>query len=358
MSERILITGLGGAVGTELGTVLPGAAGDADLVVVFSSEKSRDRFLAGADAVLRAILQTEVCDLRDAAAVAAMGARLHRVERTVVVHAAANTSWTLPLETACRFNVDATRNVAELARRTSAQARMIYVSSAFTATDNWVYRNTYEESKAAAERMLRADYPDLRTSVFACSLVVGHSVTGRIARFHGVYPLLRLIENYSVPVVPGERGHKMDIVPVDWVADELLRLLADVRAGGGPRDVIAAAGEAAPSMTELVEHVAGALNLRRLRDGRPSLPQIAVLGMRQWEFLRRSLDSWDVDTNLPDPRLLDRIMATYRPYLAAGHVRPPAGTFRPTPSYLSYIDPVVSFWLDSAKRGERVLTAA
>ena len=134
-TERILITGLGGAVGTELGTVLPGAVGDAELVAVFSSEKSRDRFLAGADTVLRAILRTEVCDLRDAAAVAGMGARLHRVDRTAVVHVAANTSWTLPLETACRFNVDATRNVAELARRTSDHARMIYVSSAFTATE-------------------------------------------------------------------------------------------------------------------------------------------------------------------------------------------------------------------------------
>ena len=358
MSERILVTGLGGAVGSELAGLLPAATAGTELVGVFSGVKSRDRFLAGADLALRAVLRAEVCDLRDAGAVARLAGRLPRVRRSVVVHVAANTSWTLPLETARRFNVDATRNVAELARRTAARSRMIYVSSAFTATENWVYRNTYEESKAAAERLLRADYPDLGTSVFACSLVVGHSRTGRIARFHGLYPLLRLIENYEVPMVPADRGNGMDIVPVDWVADELLRLLVGVRAGEDPREVVAAAGPAAPTMAELVEHIGGVLNRRRLRDGRPELPAVAVVGLRQWEFLRRSLNTWDVDANLPDTRLLDRIMATYRPYLAAGHVRPPLGTHRPTPSYQAFTDPVVSFWLDSAKRGERVLAAA
>ncbi|MEH1014239.1 SDR family oxidoreductase [Micromonospora sp. CPCC 206060] len=354
---RILVTGLGGALGSELAQRLTALAGNAELVGVFSSNRSRDRFLERADPVLRVVLRAEVCDLSDATAVAALANRLGRVHRTLVAHVAANVSWTLPLADAVRANVDVTRHVATLARRTSAATRFIYVSSAFTATENWRYRNTYEESKAAAERMLRADFADLTLSVFACSLVVGHSRTGSISRFHGIYPLVRLIERYELPVIPAGRNHRMDIVPVDWVAEELFQLMVDQLAGRGPRDVVASAGSAAPLMTDLVPQVVAVLNRHRLIEGRPIMSQVAVLGMRQYDFLRRSLDSWQVgNVRMPNPRVLDRVMATYRPYLEDGNVLPPTGTTAPVPAYADYLDPVISFWLDRSRRDERQLS--
>jgi nucleoside-diphosphate-sugar epimerase len=355
---RVLITGLGGALGSELAQRLTALAGDREVVGVFSSNRSRDRFLDRADPVLRVVLRAEVCDLGDAAAVNALAARLGWVDRMLVVHVAANVSWTLPLAEAVRANVDVTRQVATLARRGAAETRFIYVSSAFTATENWRYRNTYEESKAAAERMLRADFADLALSVFSCSLVVGHSRTGAISRFHGIYPLVRLIERYELPVLPAGGRHRMDIVPVDWVADELFQLMADQLAGREPRDVVASAGAAAPLITELVEQVVAALNRHRLADGRPIMPPVAVLGMRQYDFLRRSLDSWPVgNVRLPDPRVLDRVMAAYRPYLEDGNVLPPTGVSAPVPPYADYLDPVISYWLDRSRRNERQLSS-
>lgn len=360
-AERILITGLGGAVGTELSrriTEVTAAAG-VELVAVFSSSRSRERFLASAGPALRLALRAEVCDLVDDRGVGRLAAALGRADRTVLVHAAANTSWTLPRNDAMAANVHATKNIAELVRRTSGSARMIYVSSAYAATDKWDYRNTYEESKAYAERMLRADYADLDPSVFSCSLVVGHSRTGSITRFHGLYPLLRLIECYEVPVVPGAREHQLDIVPVDWVADELLRLLVEVRDGGPARDVVASAGDAAPVMPDLVTAVVAALNRRRAREGRRQIGEIAILGFRQWEFLRRSIDVWQVKRiPMPNPRVLELMMSTYRPYLEDDQVLPPRGTTCAAPIWSSYVDRVVSFWLDRVARAGRIAKAA
>ncbi|MDG4794543.1 SDR family oxidoreductase [Micromonospora sp. WMMD1082] len=348
VDERILVTGLGGAVGTALAARLPALGGSAELVGVFSGERSRDRFLATADPALTAILRAVVCDLTDETATRRLADELGGCERALVVHAAANTAWTLALPEAVRANVVATRNVSELARATARRARLIYVSSAFTHTTDWIYRNSYEESKALAERMLRVDYPDLATSVFSCSLVVGDSGTGAITRFHGIYPLIAAIERFDLPVVPGEAANRIDIVPVDWVADELLGLMVDVRAGATPRDVVAAAGDAAPTLTELVSGVVAALNRNRALRGTAALGPASVLGLRQFDFLRRSLTVWrDGARGVPDLRLLDRLIASYRPYLRDGHARAPFGVSRPAPSYLDYLDPVVTYWLST-----------
>jgi len=358
-AERILVTGLGGAVGVQLARQLTGLANGTELVAVFSSARSRRRFLDLAEPDLCAVLQAEVCDLTDERQTVELGRVLGRAEQTLAVHAAANTSWTLPLADALRANVYATRNLAQLVRDSSVQARMVYVSSAFTAPEGWTYRNTYEQSKALAERLLRAEYPDLDPSVFSCSLVVGHSRTGEITRFHGLYPLLRVLDGYEVPAVPGDRAHRLDIVPVDWVADELLRLLVELRGGGPARDVVAAAGDAAPTMQELVERAVAVLNRHRMRDGRGPLPEVAVLTMRQWEFLRRSLDAWQVSqVPMPNPRVLDRVLAAYRPYLLNGRVLPPSGTASRVPLFAEYLDGVVSYWSDSVRRRDRVPSPA
>jgi nucleoside-diphosphate-sugar epimerase len=275
------------------------------------------------------------------------------------VHAAANTSWTMSRHAAIKANVHATRNVAELARATSERAHFLYVSSAYTATEKWDYRNSYEESKAVAERMLRTDFADLTPSVFSCSLVVGHSRTGVISRFHGLYPWLRLMDYYEIQVVPGGRDRRLDIVPVDWVADELAGMIGDLLAGGEPREVVASAGPAAPLLPDLVRRVSEALNDERRADDRKPLPEISVLGFRQWDFLRRSLDKWDVSgIPMPDTRVLDLAVGTYRPYLEDDRVRQPLGTVLPLPAASTYLEQVVSYWYQRNGGISRAVAAA
>lgn len=342
---RLLVTGIGGAVGSGLAEALAARGPWAEVVGVFSGERSRDAFWARAPEAVRARVRPVVRDLTDGPATLALARELAPARQTVVVHAAADVSWTASLKAARLGNVEVTRNVAELARALGADTRLVYVSSAYTATDGWEYRNTYEATKAEAERLLRDRYPDLDPVVFSCSLVVGHSRTGAIGRFHGIYPLLGLIERHEPPLLPGGRDRRIDIVPVDWVATELAALLERVASGGPVADVVAASGAAAPRLQELVTGAVAALDRARAAAGRGPVRELTLVPFRRWEFLRRSLDAWQVrGIPMPDKALLDRLIGVYRPYFEDDRVLPPTGTTAPCPPWSSYLDAVVGHW--------------
>ncbi|KPI03536.1 Male sterility domain-containing protein [Actinobacteria bacterium OK074] len=351
---RILVTGAGGAVGSEFLARLAERSPGARITGVFSTRASADAYLARAPRAVAAALTAEVCDLTDDASTRALADRLGPAPGpggTVLVHAAANVSWSATPEAAHTGNVLVTRRTADLARGLG-NSRFLYVSSAYTALDAGQYRNTYEESKAEAERMLRREYADLDPSVFACSLVVGHSATGAISRFHGIYPLLGLVERYEPPFLPGDRDGLIDIVPVDWVADELCTLTEELASGGAARDVVASAGEAAPPLADLVAAVVTALNRARRAEGRPELPGVPLVPYRRWDFLRRSVDAWKVtEIRLPNRQFLDRLIGIYRPYLENAHARPPLGTTTASPHWGDYVDDAVEYWRAAHARG-------
>lgn len=353
---RLLVTGIGGAVGGGLAEVLTDRGPWSEVVGVFSGERSRDAFLARAPEAVRARIRPVVRDLSDGPATLALARELAPVQRTVVVHAAANVSWTASLEAARLGNVEVTRNVAELARALGADTRFVYVSSAYTATDGWEYRNTYEATKAEAERLLRERYADLRPVVFSCSLVVGHSRTGAISRFHGIYPLLGLIERHEPPLLPGGRDRRIDIVPVDWVATELADLLERALTGAQLADVVAASGTAAPLLGELVTGAVAALDRARAAVGRDPVRELTLVPFRRWEFLRRSLDAWQVrGIPMPDRALLDRLIGVYRPYFEDDRVLPPTGTTTPCPPWSRYLDASVDHWFSQRAGRPRAL---
>ncbi|HEV2371167.1 MAG TPA: SDR family oxidoreductase [Streptosporangiaceae bacterium] len=347
----IVVTGIGGAVGSEFAATLVRTLPQATVVGVFSGERSRRAFFARASADMATRVVPVLCDLSDTAATAALAHQLCSVRPAVVVHAAANVSWTASLEDARRANVGATRNTAELARAAGCQ-RLIFVSSAYTSTQDWEYRNSYEQSKAEAEQLLRTAYADLQPAVFACSLVVGSSVTGAISRFHGLYPLLRLLEEYQPPFLPGNRDERIDIVPVDWAARELCAMTARALSREPAADVVAAAGDRAPLLSELAEAAVAALNRVRQAQGRPLLAEVPLVPFRRWDFLRRSIAAWNVtQIKVPDAATLDRLISVYRPYLESARVRSPQGTTCPPPPWRDYLDIVVERWMaDNSRR--------
>ncbi|HLZ28100.1 MAG TPA: SDR family oxidoreductase [Chloroflexota bacterium] len=166
---------------------------------------------------------------------------------THVIHAAAELRLEAPLEELRRTNVAGTRHVLDLARAAQADhgvERFAYVSTAYVCgsrpgrieeaslTDQYGFSTAYEQTKFEAEALVRAAQAELGVSIFRPGMIVGDSKTGAIQTFNTIYPPLRLLLNGKLPMVPTRRSLRLNMVPVDYVAEGIVRLTFDPRAEG------------------------------------------------------------------------------------------------------------------------------
>jgi long-chain acyl-CoA synthetase len=194
---------------------------------------------------------------------------------TEIVHCAASVSWDLSLADARAINVEGTRRVLELAAALPGLRRHVHVSTAYVAgrfegrfgeDDLWrgqAFRNTYEQSKAEAEQLVHdAGLPSV---VVRPSIVMGDSVTGFTPVFNVLYWPLRAYARGLLPAIPASSDARVDIVPVDYVADAIVEALrSDV---GGVLNLVAA--DDAPTVERLAGLAAAALGRERPRLGAP-----------------------------------------------------------------------------------------
>jgi thioester reductase-like protein len=175
-----------------------------------------------------------------------------------IIHNAASLSFQTaqPQEEPWLTNVTGTRNVLEAARAAGVR-ELHHVSTAYVCgLRSGVVRedeldigqqlgNDYERSKLAAEQLVRgADW--LRSvTIYRPAIIVGDSRTYFSNTFHGFYtPLkivhaainklsLREVQPRSLVEILGLSGDECkNLVPVDWVAEAMLALLADERHHG------------------------------------------------------------------------------------------------------------------------------
>ncbi len=193
-----------------------------------------------------------------------------------VIHGAASVAFDLPLEEARRVNVDGTRRVLT-ASATLADAglltRFAYVSTAFVAgtREGRVYEheldvgqgftNTYEQTKLEAEQLVSEWEGRLPITVFRPSIVAGRASTGETSHFRVLYWPLKVLARGLVVCIPAERDAVLDIVPVDFVVDALLHVLAREDSVGG-RYHLCAGSEV--RLDELVKLTAEIFELRRV----------------------------------------------------------------------------------------------
>lgn len=150
-------------------------------------------------------------------------------------------------QTAYRVNVEGTAEVLRLARECVRLRRFAYFSTAFVSGDRTgvvleedleagqKFRNSFEETRFRAERLVRRHLDQLPLSIFRPSIVVGHSVTGEIDRITGPYFLMNAIVNWPVDVpipLPGRGDAPMNMVPVDYVVSAARLLTRDPRGEG------------------------------------------------------------------------------------------------------------------------------
>lgn len=172
----------------------------------------------------------------------------HRVD--AIVHSAAITDFTRPLDELRRSNVDGVRHILDFAK--AANAPLIHVGTAFIHARGGYALNNYETSKLEAEQVIRAS--GVPTVIVRPSIVIGDSQTGAITQFQGVHRIFRMFIKEMLPVVPGANGSYIDYVPQDSVAAAIQALLAYQVTEG---EYWLTAGEAAIRYEALLEIVTG-----------------------------------------------------------------------------------------------------
>jgi len=231
----------------------------------------------------------------------------------VIVHSAADVRWTMTEAEAQAANV---ATVAALAPLAGPRTRVVHISTAYAtglrgdtdSADPADYRNTYEWSKAHAERLARELFP--RLTIVRPPLIVGRRSDGRAARFAGMYTILRGIAMSSVPVIAAEPDAPADVIPVD----DLAGLVAECALLPGTGEVhLLAGGKRAPSVEAVVGAMLAGLNGRRAEHGGEPLDAPRIITPDSWHrfflpFARRHL-------TVRQNRLLD-LLSHFEPYFA------------------------------------------
>jgi nucleoside-diphosphate-sugar epimerase len=161
-----------------------------------------------------------------------------------VIHSAATVRFDHSLDEARRINVEGTRRVLDFAAGMRQLQGLAYVGTAYVAGERsdlvyeselavgQSYRNTYEQTKAEAEALVRSRLGSLPGVILRPSIIVGDSRTGVTSSFKMMYWPLKIYARRLWRTVPGFPDAVLDIVPVDFVAASVARLVFDEAALG------------------------------------------------------------------------------------------------------------------------------
>ena len=245
-----------------------------------------------------------------------------RGRATAMVHLAADTTFSRPLDQARRVNRDGTAHLLELAADCPHVARVAYVSTAFVAgrrtgpvaesadgaaTEHIGWVNAYEQSKAEAEALVRTsrrDWVILRSSTIACD-----DTSGVVTQRNAVHQALRLFHDGLAAMIPGVPDSVLDVVPTDYVADAIARLALHRDLDGTTVNLCAGAG--AMPLGELLDECyarwATDAAWRRRRIAPPSQGDLET-----WEMFAQAVE----ETGHPRLRRVTRALAHFLPQLA------------------------------------------
>jgi thioester reductase-like protein len=158
---------------------------------------------------------------------------------TEVWHLAAVYDLAVPAEMAHRVNVDGTARVLDLCAALPRLGRLQYVSTCYVSgrydgefgeddlDRDQPFRNHYESTKHAAERLVRDAMADgLAATIYRPGIVVGDSRTGDTQKFDGPYFIAGFLRRQPGPVALVPRVGDPDavrvcLVPRDFVVDAM-----------------------------------------------------------------------------------------------------------------------------------------
>lgn len=156
---------------------------------------------------------------------------------THIIHAAASTRFTLPLNEARRNNVETTKRLLSFAGDCKNLKRFGFISTAFVAgkrsgvilEEEFEHRagflNTYEESKCEAEMLVRSKIKLLPIVIFRPSLIITPFQKTINSPISALTFGLFLARKGFLPVLPGNENNKLDIIEGAVAAQAIVEIL-------------------------------------------------------------------------------------------------------------------------------------
>lgn len=192
-----------------------------------------------------------------------------------------------------RTNVTGTKTLLDLVQRTGIE-EFHHVSTAYVcgltpgpiqegpSTGAHGFRNDYEASKHEAERLVRSATFLREPTFYRPAVIVGDSQTGATTTYHGLMAMLQLMTVIVRSLPADETGfrkvpirlamtgdEKRNMIPVDWVAEVLTRLVCNPAARG---QTIHVAPGRPITMREIIDFTSSYLNSGGLEFCGPGKP--------------------------------------------------------------------------------------
>jgi nucleoside-diphosphate-sugar epimerase len=291
-----------------------------------------------------------------------------RIQRDVrvIIHAAADTRLTVPIDQLRPANAGSTDAVCRLAGGCRDLQQLLFVSTACVAgrrtgripeqiaDASAGFANAYEESKWQAEQIVAAS--GLPARIARLSTCAGGHVTGQVHRFGALHHLLHWMSRGLVPMVPGSAETPVDVISTDVAASWLARAASDRPRGLEICHV--ARGEDAIPLGQLLAFLPPVLNRAAARTTRAIQPLLVDGAVFQ---------SFNRMVGLSGDALLTRVQASAAallPSLLHPKVYETTSAERcwggplPHPDWQSHLERVIAFaqanrWGFAAERADR-----
>lgn len=184
---------------------------------------------------------------------------------THIIHAAADLRLNIPMKELRKINVHGTNNVIEMAHEAHKHKlqKFSHVSTAYVAggrtglveedsiSAKYGFKSNYEKSKYEGEVNVRNS--DLPFTIFRPGMIVGDSKSGYIKTFNTIYLLMRLYLK-GLKVLPVSKDQKINLVPVDYVADAICTI-ALANNTQGLTFHLTSPQKSSPTVKQLVNHI-------------------------------------------------------------------------------------------------------
>lgn len=219
-------------------------------------------------------------------------------EIDVIVHAAASTSFLAPLEELRLTNVEGTRQALAFAGTCPRLKKFVHVSTACVCGVQSgdipeerlplppAFVNDYERSKWEAEELVLG--ANLPVEIVRLSIVAGSESNGAVRRLGALHHTLYWLWKGLIPMMPGSPDAPVDLISIEYaarvVATCALAPLSSHRISHG------CAGDAAPRLDELMEHLISIFSSRSIAWKRGSIAPPMIVDSETFALFEKTVE--------------------------------------------------------------------